>query len=105
MSKVDYADEKKREELKEEYADIVNRYVDYFMKKQDIPCFDWVNDALGGVVLCSDFYIDFNDIKTDVDLNAPKGLIFDWHDKSYEASMEDKNFPNYTNYIKLNKDE
>ena len=103
MSKVDYSEEQKRKELKKDYAEVVNRYVDYFMKKQDISCFDWVNDDLGGVVLCGDFYVDFNDMKTDIDLNAPKGLYFEWYDKSYVASMEDKNFPNYTNYVLFNR--
>ena len=103
MSEDIYKNEIVRRGLKKAYEEAVEDYVKVFMKKQNIACFDWVKDDVGGVIECSDYFVNFDDMKTDIDLNAPVGLYFEYYDKAMTAAMENKKFPNYENYIKSRK--
>ena len=101
MSEKIYEDEIVRKGLKKAYEEAVEDYVRVFMKKQNINCNGWINDEIGGIITCSDYFINFDDIKADIDLDAPVGLYFGYYDDAYEAAMNKKSFPNYKNYIKL----
>lgn len=60
----------------------------------------WVADDIGGVCLVGDYYLDFSDIKCDVDKDAPKGEIFEWYE--YDMLMRDcgLNTINYRSWLK-----
>lgn len=57
----------------------------------------WVE--VGGIVLCSDFYFNFQDIVWDINSKQPKGAIIDWY---YESLENTKKAVSYYTYTKIN---
>lgn len=86
------------------YNDVVNEYLKVFCQKQEMDYQDakksWVADNVGGVCLVGDYYLDFSDIKCDVDKDAPKGEIFEWYE--YDVLMREcgLNTINYRSWLK-----
>ena len=91
-------------ELKENFEKAVNAYLKAFCEKQEFDYEDakdlWVAGDVGDVVLCSDFYFSFNDIRTDIDMDAPAGEIIRWYD--YYMEMANLRLPlmNYQSWLK-----
>ena len=52
----------KIKQLKETYEFACNEYVQKFCNKQEMTNEGWVNDDVGGIALCSDFYFNLHDI-------------------------------------------
>lgn len=87
----------KIDKLKDEYVKICNLYVREFCDKQELEFPYWVNDDVGGVIVCSDsYFFNFGDIAYDVNSNQPKGLILKWHDESIENHPKAMNYYSYT---------
>jgi hypothetical protein len=90
--------------LKEKYEDVCNEYVKKFCKKQGMSFEFWV-DSVGGIVLCSDFYLNFLDIVWDINSNQPEDRIIDWYDDMIiKYPKETVNYFTYCKQITHNED-
>jgi hypothetical protein len=95
------AKRKKINELKKEYELICNEYVKLFCDKQELEFNGWVADVIGGVVHCSDFYFNFQDIVWDINSKQPKGLIIEWYYNRIDDTHKSINYYSYTKGIRL----
>ena len=89
-------DTKKIEKLKKDYEKVCNQYMKLFCEKQDIGFDGFVNDDIGGIALCSDFFFNFQDIVWDVNAKIPKGVIIEWYDAQLENPEKAINYYSYT---------
>ena len=75
--------------LKNKYEKIVEQYLIAFVDKQELDidnCY-WIADRIGEILSVNEqYYLNFNDIRFDVDNNVKDGLIFRWQDEWYEES-------------------
>ena len=72
--------------LKQEYIDIVDKYLFAFIRKQNIKFDGWVGNDIGGVAqFIEQYYFDFDDIRMDID-NNDEGIIVNY--KSYLMSKK-----------------
>jgi len=84
--------------MKEQLEQAIEAYITAFVRKQDTVFLGWVGDEIGETAeFYGDVYINFMDVKRDMDNQAPKGLIFDW----WEDSMKFDLLPriNYKSYL------
>lgn len=99
--------------MKEQYIHVCNAYAKAFEKKHDYQFDSWVE--VGTVACFGDYFIDFKDIKFDIDNDIPKEKFWEYYDASLEHSyliiereliMEElidnklRPFPNYNNWLK-----
>lgn len=68
--------------LKECYNKAVRDYCTAFCDKHgwEYDPNDWVGDKVGEVIEICDRFIDFSDIKTDIDNDFPEGIFEKWYD-------------------------
>lgn len=89
-------DKTNNKELKDLYELVCNVYVERFCEKQDMSNEGWVgDDRIGEVIVCSDFFFDFHDIKRDLDTQQPKGQIIDWYYDCYANESSNINYSSY----------
>lgn len=79
--------------IKERYDDICKAYVVLFCTKQDIDP-DHHNIDNWGTINIGEYFFYMGDIRTDIDKNAPKGIIVEW----YWQAIEDSSI-NYQSYV------
>ena len=85
------------ESLKIELNLIIDIYTDLFCQKQEVYADGWIGEIKGGINCFADAFLSFDDIRTDLELDAPKGLILAW----YWDNVENQgNAINYYSYIK-----
>lgn len=99
--------------MKEKYIHVCNAYAKAFAKKHDYQFDSWVE--VGTVACFGDYFIDFKDIKFDIDNDIPKEKFLEYYDASLEHSyliierelimnelIDNKlqPFPNYKNWLK-----
>jgi len=89
-------DAKKIEKLKKDYERVCNQYMKLFCEKQDLGFDGFVNDDIGGIALCSDFFFNFQDIVWDVNAKIAKGVIIEWYDAQLENPEKAINYYSYT---------
>lgn len=65
--------------LKRRYEKACNDYVNRFCEKQDMTFEGWVNDIVGEIALCSDFFFNLQDIIWDINSEQKEGVIIDWY--------------------------
>lgn len=68
--------------LKENFENAVNEYITAFTRKHDTVFIGWTGyNAFGETAgFYGDYFFNLDDIRKCIDSNAPKGLIFQWHD-------------------------
>lgn len=88
-------------ELKQKYEDACNEYVDIFCMKQDLANEGWVNDDIGGIALCSDFYFNLHDIVWDINSKQPKGQILDWYFECLDYPEKAINYYSYSKGLRI----
>ncbi len=94
---------KKLTEFQKEYNNIVNKYLLRFVKKHGYEFSDWISDV--GEIACfiEQYFLNFDDIRYDIDNNIKKGLIFQWQDDGIEHAMKHnygyKDNINFKSYI------
>ncbi len=86
-----------KSKLRKQFDLLVSQYVEAFEKKHDVHLDFWVADDVGGIGMFGDYYLAFDDIRTDINCRAKKDLIFQWHDENLEAGI--KNSINYKSFI------
>ena len=69
-------------ELAAEYAVIVNKYCLAFAKKHGLGynTNNWVGGNVGGTIEICDLYINFDDIRHDIDKDIDEGEFLAWYD-------------------------
>jgi len=84
--------------MREQLEQAINEYILNFVLKQDTVFLGWVGDEIGETAeFYGDVYLDFMDVKRDLDNNAPKGLIFQWYDESKAFDLLPR--INYMSYL------
>ena len=93
-----------KEMVKRKYEDACNAYLKLFCEKHGFDYEEavksWVADEVGGVCWLSDFAISFEDMKTDIDADAPKEEYFNYYDYALESHELGFNCPNYANWLR-----
>ena len=70
-------------ELKQQFEEVCNAYLDAFVKRHDLVSADWVGPGVCEIVCANDeVFLDFDDIRYDVDNAASLSVneIWDWVD-------------------------
>ena len=88
-------------ELKETYEFACNKYLKDFCNKQEMTNEGWVNDDVGGVAICSDFYFNLRDIVWDINSNQPRGKIIDWYHQNLETPEKSINYYSFTKGLRI----
>ncbi len=84
--------------MKEQLEQAINSYILEFVMKQDTVFLGWVGDEIGETAeFYGSVYLNFMDIKRDMDNQAPKGLIFQWWDESVAFDLLPR--INYKSYL------
>lgn len=91
----------KIKQLKETYDFACNEYVKKFCNKQEMTNEGWVNDDVGGIALCSDFYFNLHDIVWDINSKQPKGQIIDWYYENLDNPEKSINYYSYTKGLRI----
>ena len=90
-------------ELAEQFGQVCNAYIEAFCHKHldcdtsDCEIF-WVHDEVGGILVLNDYFINFLDLKYDIDKDVEKDKFFAWYDYSLrvkEAVDYDINYQSY----------
>lgn len=93
-----------RKEIQELYNDACNEYLQAFCEKHDFDYDEasrsWVANEVGGVCLLGDYYISFDDMKTDIDMGTNENEFFNYYDYSLDAHELGFNCPNYKNWLR-----
>ena len=87
--------------LKEKLDKIIDQYTDLFCKKQDVYGEGWIGDLKGGINCFSDAYLSFDDIRTDIVLDLPKGMIFNWYWDNLENQGNEINYQSYIRGLRV----
>jgi hypothetical protein len=87
--------------LQEQYQALADKYVKAFVKKQGFEFTDWIGDNQIAVFI-EQYFINFDDLRFDLDKNCPKGLIFEWCDDVVHNHFHAPEKPviNYQSYFK-----
>lgn len=89
--------------IKQKFETIATEYLNAFCKKQDMEFEFWVGDEIGGVASFGDVnFFSFDNIRQDIDLNAPVGLILDWLYDCLEHQSTSCNYYSYINGLRHN---
>ena len=86
--------------LKIKYKKLCEEYLRLFCEKHEYQNEGWVADEHGGTAMCSDLYISFETIKTDIDTNADEGEFIKYYDYTLEAAEFGLNVPNFKSWLK-----
>ena len=70
----------KKSELKKLFGKLCKIYVDIFCKKHELQFSGWVANNPGTAATCSDYYINFDDIRYDIDNDIPEDKFTIWYD-------------------------
>lgn len=88
--------------LKQQYETLCNEYLKIFCEKQEVEFdpSDWVGGDVGEVIHIADCFLNFDEIRLDIDTDQPKGFIFKWYWEDLDGYYKTKQRINYRNYIK-----
>lgn len=91
-------------ELKQKYEECCNEYLKLFCDKHDYDyesaLDSWVANEIGGVCLCGDYSVSFDDMKTDIDLDASKKDFNEYYGYALEAHESGFICPNFKNWLR-----
>lgn len=91
-----------KNKLKLNYENACHAYVQAFCDKHGYE-YDrdmWVAGDVGGIICISDLYVGIDDIRTDIDKNAPEDEFIEWYDYSLRLGMLNAKYPNYENWLR-----
>jgi hypothetical protein len=85
--------------LKQQFENLVDQYLTLFCEKQEVNKDNnsWCAGDIGEVIEINDAYLNFDDIRLDIDTNQPKGNIFKWY---WENEYLEGKIINYYSYTK-----
>lgn len=90
--------------LQPKFESITKQYVEAFLRKHGFfeeedgeYCeYDWVADEVGGILCLADYFINFDDIRRDIDNCVQKDKFLEW----YYFCLEGDTTINYKNWLK-----
>lgn len=92
-----------REELKKKYSGIVDEYLKLFCLKHKLNYDEakcgWVANEIGDVVCVGDYYIDFEDIRRDIDENVNADEYQKYYDYCVKVGEYGCTVPNYRSWL------
>ena len=83
-------------ELKQRYELACIEYIKIFEKKHDLQFDSWVGSLVGGIAHLSDYFVNFDDIRHDIDTQQPKEHFKNWYDDQMRESAAKFNYRAYT---------
>ena len=89
--------------LKNDWENLTIEYVKIFCEKHEMYYEEdsWVGNKIGEIICIGDYYIDFSDIKYDIDNNVPEEKFDLWYWKSLEVyQITGKNYMSYESFCK-----
>ena len=90
--------------LKQQYIDACNAYLEAFCEKHgfdyDEAVNSWVEGCVGDACMLGDYFVSFEEIKTDIDMDATKDEYWSYYDYSLESHELGFNCPNYKNWLR-----
>ena len=90
--------------LKQQYIDACNAYLEAFCDKHgfdyDEAANSWVANVVGDACMIGDYFVSFEEMKTDIDMDATKDEYWSYYDYSLEAHELGFNCPNYANWLR-----
>lgn len=75
------------ENLKDDFAIIASRYIKAFIAKHEVSFEGWVGDRIGEVAELGEMFLDFADIRFDIDERLPVGTLEEWWSYTYDLAM------------------
>jgi hypothetical protein len=89
--------------LKQQFENIVDQYLTLFCEKQEVhqDNNDWCAGDVGGVIEINDAYLNFDEIRLDIDTNQPKGAIFKWWWENDYLNNKQINYYSYTKGLRV----
>jgi len=82
-------------ELKERLDNCIDLYTDLFCKKQECDADGWIGDIKGGINCFADAFLSFEEIRIDLEMNVPKGEIWEWYWDNIENPGKRINYYSY----------
>ena len=93
-----------KKKLKQNYETTCNAYLKEFCLKHDYyyDPMSWIGRGVGTIIEVSDLlFIGMEDIRTDIDTDAPEDEFVKWYDYSLRLnSLGCKGIPNYENWLR-----
>jgi hypothetical protein len=90
-------------ELKSSFDKACNEYLKSFCKKHgyDYDPYCWAGNDVGGVAEVADCYVGMDDIRADMDTDAPEDEFLKWYDYCFELGLLGvESTPNFRNWLK-----
>lgn len=87
--------------LQRHYEKIVEEYTKLFIKKHDYEEYSrdmWIGRYIGGIIEIGDMFVNFDDIRYDIDHYIEPELYGEYYYKSLECTSLGLSFPNYEHY-------
>ena len=78
---------KENQALQDRFRSVCMDYIMRFCEKHDLNFEGWVGDRVGETAEIGDMFLDFSDIRYDIDTEQKSGTIEKWWDYSYDLSM------------------
>lgn len=93
------------ETAKNKLEEAASMYIMLFCMKHEFSIDDgfWVNDDIAQVFCVADYFFDFRDIKTDIDLQAEEDAIIKWYDYALEEHQAGNSAINFYAFLKLSQ--
>ena len=88
-------------EIKERLDNCIDLYTDLFCQKQEVYADGCIGEIKGGINCFADAFLSFDDIRTDLELDAPKGLIFAWYWDNVENQGKAINYYSYIKGLRI----
>ena len=82
-------------EIKERLDNCIDLYTDLFCQKQEVYAEGWIGEIKGEINCFADAFLSFEDIRIDLEMNIPKGEIWNWY---WDNVENDKKAINYYSY-------
>jgi hypothetical protein len=93
-----------KETAREYFEKGCNEYLRLFCEKHEFDYEDakemWVAGDVGSIVCCGDYFVDMQDIITDIEQDAPNGEYENWYDYCFDAHNLGLTAPNYSSWLK-----
>ena len=83
--------------LKEKFENICEEYLRKFCYKHGYEDYgEWVD--MGNIALVGDMYVDFNDIRYDIDHEIDEEKFENWHWKDTDRRLDGLQYMNYRSF-------
>jgi hypothetical protein len=95
LNKTDVSSSLSISEIKKRLDNCIDLYTDLFCQKQEVYAAGWIGEIKGGINCFADAYLSFEDIRTDLELDAQKGMVFEWYWDNVENEGKAINYYSY----------